>query len=82
MIAGLAHFSTPESIEAIHRYGESGKVSDLRKVCDRALAEAMKSLGSTYKSYAAKTPEERAKRYSALRDRMEQPYRLTRATGN
>ena len=48
VVAGLAHFSTPESIEAIHHYSQSGKASELRKVCDRALAEVMKPLSVTY----------------------------------
>ena len=76
VVAGLAHFSTPDSIEAIHHYGESGKASDLRKVCDRELAEVMKLLGVTYEAYAGKSPDERAKLLSSLRDRMEETYRL------
>jgi hypothetical protein len=77
VIAGLVHFSTPESIEAVRRYGKSGKASELRKVCDKALTELMKSLGSTSEAYAATTPDEKAKLLSSLRDdRTEAPYRL------
>ncbi len=76
VVGGLAHFSTPESIEAIRRYGKSGKASELRKDCDTALAKVMKSLALTYEAYAAKTPDEKARLLSSLRGRMEETYRL------
>ena len=76
VIAGLTHFSTPESIEALHRFGQSGKASERRKACDDAVSRVLRPLKLTYESYAAKTPDEKAKLLGSLRDRLEEKYRL------
>jgi hypothetical protein len=76
VIAGLAHFATPESIAALNRCGQAGKTLECRKTCNEAVAEALKPLKLTYESYAAKTPEEKAKLLGSLRDRLEAPYHL------